>query len=92
MYYNTEENAGSNGVGYYNKFKKRWAHELQTKTGQKYDLDRSEWTTYQKISNMYDLISNELIECKIAKKIKPVWMDKNGKEVSEKMHLVAKLI
>ena len=69
---------GEIGYGYWYSFKKRWADELESKKGKRFDLDRSNWTTYQNFSDMYDWIGEQLIESGVAKKINPIFMNKKG--------------
>ena len=66
------------GAKYWRGFRKRHAHLLENKKGEKFELDRSNWLTYQNFRSMYDMIEDKLVECGIAKKIDPVWMSKEG--------------
>ena len=76
---------GSIGRRYWQSFLKRNRQKLRSKKGKKYDLDRSNWMTYLNFSDMYDNIESILVhESKIAEYLpEPVWMDKEGNEVSE---------
>jgi hypothetical protein len=76
---------GKIGRKYWQGFLKRNQHKLRSKKGKKYDLDRSNWTTYLNFNDMYDHIESILVhESKIAEYLpEPVWMDKEGNEVSE---------
>ena len=55
-----------------------------TRRGKKFELDRSEWTTYPNFCQMYDLIIDEMIYCNLAKKLdQPQWQNKNGQVCDE---------
>ena len=44
-------------------------------------MDRDNWTTYRKFSNMYDRVIEEMCDDGIAEKLdSPVWMDRDGEE------------
>ena len=50
------------------------------KRGQKYELDRDNWTTYSNFLQMYDQIYEEMEEAGVARKLLiPEWQDVNGK-------------
>ena len=67
------------GVGYWAGFKKCWGHKLVNKKGQKYDLQRSQWTTYRNFSTMFDNIIGNLVDAGLAVPLEdPIWMDKDG--------------
>jgi len=52
--------------------------------GQKYELNRSNWTTYQNVSQMYECIEEELITTGVAVRLpEPIWMDADGNHVEE---------
>ena len=69
------------GRGYFKGFKKRNAHRIVSKRGQKYEMDRDNWTTYRNFSNMYDHVIEEMCDAGVAEKLdSPVWMDRDGKE------------
>ena len=80
-----DESLGKIGRKYWKGFLKRNEFKIRSKKGKKYDLDRSNWTTYLNFADMYDHIEEVLVhESKIAEYLpEPVWMDENGKEVSE---------
>ncbi len=57
-------------------------HRIQCE--EKFAVDRLDWTTLDNISQMYDIIYNEIIDAKIAKKIEDaIFMDRDGKLVDE---------
>ena len=60
---------GTVGVGYWNGFKKRNADKIVSKRGQKYELDRDNWTTYSNFLQMYDQIYEEMEEAGVARKL-----------------------
>ena len=47
---NSDENLGSVGVGYWNLFRKRHSEKFVSKRGQKFELDRTSWSTYTNFS------------------------------------------
>ena len=85
IYHQHEEDLGKIGRSYWCGFLKRNQHKIRSKKGKRYDLDRSNWTTYLNFKDMYDNIDDILVnESKIAEYLpEPVWMDKEGNEVSE---------
>ena len=62
-------------------FMKRNEDKLTCMRGHSFSLDRDSWSTYQNMNAMYDMIEACLIDCGIAEKIDPIWVDKEGKEV-----------
>ena len=63
---------------------KRNGDKIISRRGQKYELDRSNWTTYQNFCLMYDDIEEELIHAGLAEKLDaPVWMDGECEECLE---------
>ena len=81
----TEEDMGKVGRGYWRGFRKRNNHLLVSKRGQKYELDRSMWSTYANFKQMYDQVGDELVDAGVARKLETaVWMDKSGVECAEK--------
>ena len=76
---NTPNDCGTVGIGYWNKFLKRNKTKLVSRRGQKYELNRQNWTTYANFVHMYDHTISEMIECGVAIKLDtPVWMDRQG--------------
>ena len=81
---NGDESDGLVGKGYWTAFRKRWDHEISGKTGKKFELDRSNWTTYKNFCAMYDLIIDEMVDAGVVKKLDvSQWMDINGNIVEE---------
>ena len=57
---------------------------MVSKRGQKYELNRQNWTTYENFANMYSHIIDEMVDAGVARELEePVWMDKHGTRVSE---------
>jgi hypothetical protein len=81
----SEEDMGKVGRGYWRGFRRRNNHMLVSKRGQKYELDRSMWSTYANFIQMYDQVGEELVNAGVARKLETaVWMDKCGVECAEK--------
>lgn len=75
---------GSVGQSYWRAFVKRNSHRIKSKRGQKYELDWQNWTTYANFVNMYDQCIDQMVRAGVAcKRDNAVWMDKNGKNVSD---------
>ncbi len=74
------------GVKYRRGFMKRNRHLLvSTRRGQKYELDCHNWTTYKIFRNMYMHTYPEMAEAGVTDQPpQPIWMDRNGKQTSEK--------
>ena len=76
---------GSNGQSYWRAFLKRNCHQIVSKRGQKYELDRQSRTTYTNFVNMYDHCIDQMVQAGTARKRdEAVWMEKNGKMMSDK--------
>ena len=72
------------GPGYWNAFMKRQGHKIMSSRGQKYELDRQNWSTYRNFKHMYKHVIDELVNAGIAKKLEvPIWMDRYGNECSQ---------
>jgi hypothetical protein len=70
------------GYGWWRGFSKRFNHLLVIKRGEKFASDRSEWSKYNYISQMYDVIYRNMVNARIAVDIQePVWMDPDGNAV-----------
>ena len=81
---NTNNEEGLVGRGYWRKFMKRNRDKIVSKRGQKYELNRQNWTTYSNFVHMYDHCIQEMIEAGVAKELdKPVWMDRYGNVCNE---------
>ena len=76
--------SGSVGKGYWRAFLKRNSHKIVSKRGQKYELDRQNWTTYANFVDMYEQCIAQMVRAGVAKKrTTPVWMNRDGKECRE---------
>ena len=74
---------GTVGSVYWKGFRKRNRHSVFSKRGQKYELYRSAWSTYENFSQMYDQVIEELENSNLTDLIETSrWMDKEGKEVN----------
>ncbi len=75
---------GEVGKGWWQGFLKRNGHRIVTQCGEKFTVDRSDWTTLDNISQMYNIIYNEMIDAKIARKLEDaIFIDHDGKVVDE---------
>ena len=72
------------GTSYWRGFMQRNGHTLVSKHGQKYELDRSAWSTYHNCDQMYVQFGEEIFEAKVARAIDHTWMDVPGNVVDEK--------
>ena len=54
------------GRKWWQLFKRRWAHRLVTKRGQKFSMDRSNSLTYSNVKKMYDDVYNCMVESGVA--------------------------
>ena len=76
---NTPNDCGTVGVGYWKSFLKRNKTKIVSRRGQKYELNRQNWTTYANFVHMYDHTISEMIDCGVAVRLdEPVWMDRQG--------------
>ena len=81
----SSNDTGTFGVKYWRGFMKRNKHLIVSRRGQKYELDRHNWTTYKNFRNMYKHTYREMVEAGVAEQLpQPIWMDRNGKQVDEK--------
>ena len=81
---NTPNFTGTLGPGYWQNFMKRNKHKIVGKRGQKYELSRQNWTTYNNFVSMYNHIIDELVHAKLAVKLEtPTWMNRNGEVCTE---------
>ena len=72
------------GQGYWKSFMHRNKHLIVSSKGQKYELNRANWTTYQNFSQMYEVIEQEMITAGVAVMLpEPVWMNAKGEHVEE---------
>jgi len=71
--------------GYWRRFMARNKEKIVSKRGQKYELNRQNWTTYANFVHMYDHCINEMVEAVVAAKLhEPVWMDRYCKICDER--------
>ena len=71
---------------YFKGFKKRNVHRIVSKCGQKYEMDRDNWTTYRNFSNMYDHVIEEMCDAGVADKLNsPVWMDRENVNLLQRL-------
>ena len=79
-----KEALGKVGAGYWHNFIKRQGHNLCSKKGQKFELDRSSWSTYTNFNHMYSKIVEEMEVAGIAECLPElVWTDRLGNTVQE---------
>ena len=65
-------------------FEKRHASQIVSKKGEKFALNRTDWTKLSNIKQMYDSIYNEMVDACIASPQNyPVYTDCNGYKVEE---------
>ena len=75
---------GTVGQKFWYNLKRRYYTVIDSKKGQKFELDRSSWTTYHNFDQMYVEVAKEMIEAGVAKIFPtPVWMDRDGNIVEE---------
>ena len=80
----SNDNLPTLGVGYWRGFMKRNKDQLVSKRGQKYELNRDNWTTYQNFNSMYKHNIGEMEDAGVAvRRVSPVWMDRSGNIVDE---------
>ncbi len=60
---------GEVGRGWWRGFLRRNEHQIVTKRGERFAIDRSKWTTLANVKQMYDILYNEMVEAKIAKRL-----------------------
>ena len=78
---NTPNDTGTVGVGYWRNFLKRHKTSIVSKRGQKYELNRQNWTTYANFVDLYEQCIAQMVRAGVAKKqTTPVWMNRDGKE------------
>ncbi len=70
-------------------FLKRHKDKIVTKRGEKFALNRSEWTTLPNIKQMYEVIYDEMLDAGITISLQiPIFTDIDGNPVDEKNVLV----
>ena len=86
-HYSNDE-VGTVGAGYWQRFLKRHSDKIVSKRGQKYELDRQKWTTYANFFDMYQHTIEEMVDAGVAQKLdEPQWMDRSGARCEEKYGL-----
>ena len=58
------------GLKYWSNFKKRNGDKIVTRRGQKFELDRAEWTTYRNFKSIYDSVGGEFEYAKVTVNLK----------------------
>ena len=83
IYSKNKDDMGKVGLAWWNNFLRRNHHLLRTKSGKKYAVDRSNFSTYLNFLDMYQHIEDILVyDSKVASKFdKPKWMNGIGEEV-----------
>ena len=72
------------GKNWWQGFKKRHAGLIVSKKGEKFALNRADWTKLSNIKQMYEYIYKEMIDAHIASPhVNPVYTDREGIEVEE---------
>ena len=78
--------------GLYGRIRKGWwygflwrnGHRIVTQQGERFAVDRSDWTTLDNISQMYDIIYDEMVNASVAERLETsVFMNKKGEIVDE---------
>ena len=59
-------------------FKRRWAHRLVTRRGQKFALDKRKALTYRYVKKMYEDVYESLVQAENATKINEFTSDYDG--------------
>ena len=55
---------------------------IVTKRREKFAVDRLDWTTFENIEQMYNIIYNKMITTNVAEKLPhPIYYDREGNEV-----------
>ena len=75
---------GKVGVGYWTAFKKRNKDKIRSKKGKRFELNRSNWSTYRNFNQMYDQVYEHMVDAGLAVKLlSPKWMNKEGVEAGK---------
>ena len=86
IYFSSVDDLGQVGKSYWRAFLRKNEHILRCKSGKKYSIDRSNFSTYINTFDMYEHIEKVLIESGLATKFPdPVWMDKDAKIVDDEL-------
>jgi hypothetical protein len=77
------------GYGWWRGFSKRYYHLMVVKRGEKFASDRSEWSKYSYISQMYDVIYRNMVDAGIAVNLEEeLWMDPSGNVVANENRIL----
>ena len=77
--HNKEFDYGKVGSGWQHGFLRRNGDKFVTKRGEKFAVDRSDWTTFKNMEQMYDIIYDEMVAAKVAEKLpQPIYCDREG--------------
>jgi hypothetical protein len=78
------EGLGKVGTGWWNGFIRRHGHRLVTKRGERFATDRANWSKKSYISQMYDVIYDNMVEAHIAIRLpRPISMDEEGNVIDD---------
>ncbi len=84
---------GTIGSGWWYGFLRRNGYRIVNQQGEKFGVDRSDWTTLDNISQMYDIIYDEMVDAGVAEKLDTsMFMNKKGKLLRSFMNLEEKWI
>ena len=73
---------GDVGKGWCQDFLKRNGEKIVTRRGEKFAVDRLDWTTSKKIEQMNDIITDEMVVANVGEKlIIPIYCHNEGNEV-----------
>ena len=80
----TSHQLGTVGKNWWRGFKKRHAGLIVSKKGEKFALNRADWTKLSNIKQMYEYIYDEMVNANIASpQDNPIYLDREGNEVEE---------
>ena len=78
-------NCATLGVGYWRRFMACNRHLIESKCGQKFSVERSNWSTYTKYNQIYEHVYNEMAESGFTRKLDvPVLMNEKVEVVENK--------
>ncbi len=77
---------GTVGSGWWYVFLRRNGQRIVTQQGEKFAIDRLDWTTLHNISQMYDIMYDEMVDTGVAEKLDTsMFMNQKG-EIVEKFN------
>ena len=90
IYTKNPEDMGRVGPGYSFNFMKRKKHLIKSKSGKRYLLDRSNFTTYLNFRDLYNHIEDVLVnDSRVASRLpKPMWRNAKGEKVCKQSDAV----